>query len=59
MNNSFFVRCCQAACDLQRIVKRFSLRQCGACHTITQRFAFKKFRDNVGRAIVNADVMDD
>jgi len=59
MNDSFFVGSRETFGDLQRILDRFALWQRSARHPFAQRFAFKQFRDDVRRAFMRADVIDD
>src|SRR5262245_32459271 len=58
MNNSLLVRGCQTARDLPRVFDRFALRKSRAGHALTKRFAFQEFRDDVGGAVMFADVIN-
>src|SRR5258708_39745488 len=59
MNDSFVVRRRETAGGLQRVVDRFALGQRAAGHSLTQRLAFQKFRDDVPRAFMSPDMEDD
>jgi hypothetical protein len=48
----------QPVCDLQRVVDRFSLRQRDAAHPFAQRFTFQQFRNDVRRAVMRIDMVD-
>jgi hypothetical protein len=58
MDNAFVMRGTKTARNRQRIVERFALRQCRAGHALAKSFAFEQFRNDVGSAVVNSDVMD-
>ena len=52
------VRGGQAVRDLQRVTDRLARRKGSSGEPGTQRFAFEKLRDEIGRSIVSPDVMD-
>ena len=56
MNDSFFVRCGEALCDLYCVLDGFALRKSAAIEYRTKRFALEQFRDEKGRAVMLADV---
>ena len=59
MNDSFLMRGRQTAGDLARIVDRSTLCKRRPSHSLAHGLALEQLRDNIGRAIVRADVMHD
>src|SRR5438552_11818917 len=58
MDNSSIVRSRQPLRNLYRALYRFASRQRSAAQTVAQRGAVKQFRDQVGSALVRAQVVD-
>ena len=58
MDDALVVRRGEPFGDLARVVDRFARRQRAALQTAAERFPFEQFRDDVGRAGVDADVVD-
>ena len=48
----------EALGDLQGVVDRLASRQRAAVDLVAQRLAFEQLRDDVGRAVLRADVVD-
>ena len=52
------MRCSQALGDLERVADRSSGREGSSSQARAKRLAFEQLGDDVGRALVRADVMD-
>ena len=59
MNDSLFMRSRETVGDLTRIVDHSALSQRSSTHSLSQRFALQQFRDDVRRAFMRVDVVDD
>ena len=57
MDDALLVRGGQAVRDLHGVVERLAHRQGAAAQALAQRLAFEQLRDDVGRAVVHADVV--
>ena len=63
MNDSFFVRCGEALCDLYCVLDGFALRKCAAIEYRTKRFALEQFRTRkasryAGRRRIRREYLD-
>ncbi len=58
MDDSLFMGRGQAMRNLHRKLDRFASRQRPIPQTVAQRGALQKFRDQIGRALVGADIVD-
>ncbi len=58
VDDSLLVRGGEAVDDLERVVDRLALREAAAREGRAQRLAFEELLDDVGRAVVLADVVD-
>ena len=58
MNDAFIVRLRQAGCDLRRVLHRLAHGQRAGRQRVAQRPPVKQLGDDVGDAIVGADVED-
>ena len=59
MDDPFLVRRAKSTGDLQRIVDRFALRKQPCRPDVHAALAFQQFRNDVRRAVMRADVIDD
>src|SRR5205823_7121112 len=59
MNDSLFMRSRETVGDLTRIVDHSALGRRSSTHSLSQRLTFQQFRDDVRRAFMRVDVVDD